>query len=76
MNLARQIRYPIIVEKSPTGYGAYSPDIPGCVAGGSSAEEAIARLQEAVILRIRSKIEVGEPLPEPSSTAWVDIPIV
>jgi predicted RNase H-like HicB family nuclease len=76
MNLARQIRYPILVERDPFGFRAYSPDLPGCFAQGSTPEEAIARLKEEILARIRSKLTGGEPLPEPSATAWVYVPLI
>lgn len=33
------MNYTVIYEATPTGYLAYVPDLPGCVAAGSSREE-------------------------------------
>ena len=38
----------VLIEKGPTSYGAYSPDVPGCYAGGQTREEVISLLQEAL----------------------------
>jgi predicted RNase H-like HicB family nuclease len=34
------MRYAVVIEKSETGYGAYVPDLPGCVAVGETVDEA------------------------------------
>jgi predicted RNase H-like HicB family nuclease len=69
----RQVRYPIIIEKGPTSYGAYSPDLPGCVAAGESIEEVKELMKQAIALHLQGMLEDGDPLPEPSATEWVDI---
>lgn len=35
----RLMRFAIDIEKGPTSYGAYVPDLPGCVAVGKTAAE-------------------------------------
>jgi predicted RNase H-like HicB family nuclease len=42
------IRYPIIIEKGATSYGAYCPDLPGCVAVGDTIEDVKRLMQEAI----------------------------
>ena len=69
----QQIRYPIIIEKGPTSYGAYSPDLPGCVAAGDTLEEVRELMKKAIEMHIRGMIEDGEALPEPSEAEWVDV---
>lgn len=71
----KQIRYPIIIEKGPTSYGAYSPDLPGCVAAGASVEEVKALMKVAIELHLQGMIEDGDPLPEPSSAEWIEVAI-
>ncbi len=71
----KQIRYPIIIEKGPTSYGAYSPDLPGCVAVGGSIEEVKALMQTAIELHLQGMIEDGDPLPEPSNAEWIEVAI-
>ncbi len=53
----------VLIEKGPTSYGAYSPDVPGCYAGGQTREEVISLLQEALQTHIDFLIETHRPLP-------------
>jgi predicted RNase H-like HicB family nuclease len=62
------MRYAIVVEKSDSNYGAYVPDLPGCVATGATVEETEKRLREAIELHLRGLREDGLPIPEPSSS--------
>ncbi|HJT77120.1 MAG TPA: type II toxin-antitoxin system HicB family antitoxin [Gemmataceae bacterium] len=62
------MRYAIVIEKGPTSYGAYVPDLPGCVAVGDSPEEVRSLIAEAIIaLHLEGMREDGDPIPEPSS---------
>jgi predicted RNase H-like HicB family nuclease len=61
-------RYPLIIEKTSTGYSAYSPDVPGCAAVGDTEDETRLSFQEALEAHFEAMREVGEPIPEPSST--------
>lgn len=63
------MKYMIVVEKSPSGYGAYVPDLPGCVAAGKTREEVLRLIKEAIELHIESLEENGEPVPQPSSVS-------
>lgn len=62
------MRYAVVIEKGPESYGAYVPDLPGCVAAGDSREEVVRLIQEAIELHIEGLREAGEPVPEPSSS--------
>jgi predicted RNase H-like HicB family nuclease len=62
------MEYVVIVEKSETSFGAYVPDLPGCVAVGETREEAIDLIREAIELHIESLRENGEPVPVPHSS--------
>jgi predicted RNase H-like HicB family nuclease len=62
-------RYAVIIEKGPTNYGAYVPDLPGCVAVADSVEELQELIREAIQLHIEAMIEDGDPVPEPTTTA-------
>ena len=58
------MRYAIVIEKGPTSYGAYVPDLPGCVAVGESVEEVRKLISEAVPLHLEGLREDGLPIPE------------
>ncbi|MDG6220350.1 MAG: type II toxin-antitoxin system HicB family antitoxin [Candidatus Thermoplasmatota archaeon] len=59
----------IVIEKSETGYSAYSPDLPGCVATGKTAEEAEKQMYEAVEMHIQGMLEDGLPIPKPNASS-------
>ncbi len=62
-------RYLIIVEQTSTGYSAYSPYLPGCVATGSSREKVEREMHDAVEFHIEGLRLAGEEIPEPRSEA-------
>lgn len=59
----------VILERGEDEFGAYVPDLPGCVAVGESKEEALRLIAEAVELHLESLREEGLPIPEPSSSS-------
>jgi predicted RNase H-like HicB family nuclease len=60
-------RYRIHIEGGPpTNYGAYSPDVLGCVAVGDTIEECIAEMRSALAAHFEVMHEYGEEIPEPS----------
>jgi len=67
-------RYPVIIERTSTGYSAYSPDVAGCAAVGDSREETLRSFQDALSAHFEAMREVGEPIPEPSASVdYVDV---
>jgi len=46
------MQYLVIVEKGPTSYGAYVPDLPGCIAAGATREAVLALVHEAIEFHI------------------------
>jgi predicted RNase H-like HicB family nuclease len=65
------MRYLVVVEQGPTSFGAYVPDLPGCVAAGETREEALALIREAIEFHIEGLRQAGESIPPPSSTSEV-----
>ena len=67
-------RYPVVIERTGTGYSAYSPDVPGCAAAGDSEEETRRNFQDALAEHFEAMREVGEPVPEPrTSVDYVEV---
>ncbi len=62
-------RYLIIIETTSTGFSAYSPDLPGCVATGCSREEIEREMRDAIEFHIEGLRAAGEQVPEPRSQA-------
>ncbi len=68
------MKYLIIIEKSETGYSAYSPDLPGCISTGTTPEETEANMKEAINFHIEGLKKEGQSVPEPSSfSAYVEV---
>ena len=59
----------IVVEKTETGYSAYSPDVPGCIATGATREEVESEMREAIGFHIEGLRADGVGLPEPHAYA-------
>lgn len=67
-------RFVIIIEHGATGYGAYSPDVPGCAVVGDSEQEVRQLLAEAIAFHLEGLRAKGELLPEPrSSTGYIEV---
>jgi predicted RNase H-like HicB family nuclease len=62
------MKYVVIVEEGERSFGAYVPDLPGCVAAAESKEEVLELIQSAIEFHIEGLREVGQPIPEPSSS--------
>ena len=68
------MRYAVVIEAGETGFGAYVPDLPGCVAAGDTREEVVRLIQEAIEFHIEGLKQDGEPIPEPtSSIEFIDV---
>ena len=61
------MRYAVIIEKGPESYGAYVPDLPGCVAAGETREVVMALIHEAIEFHIEGLKQDGSPVPQPTS---------
>lgn len=60
--------YAIVVEQAEDGgYGAWSPEVPGCVALGATVDETVAEMRVAIKLHLELLAERGEPLPLPTA---------
>lgn len=68
------MRYVIILEPTPTGFSAYSPDLDGCVAAGDDRAETVALMREAIAFHLEGLIEEGLPVPPPrSESTYVEV---
>lgn len=63
--------YVVIIEKGEAGWGAYVPDLPGCVAAADTRDDVEKLIREAIPLHIEMMQEQGLPVPEPSTAAAV-----
>lgn len=62
------MKYAVVIEKGESSYGAYVPDLPGCVAAGETRDEVLELIHEAIEIHIQGLKEDGETIPEPASS--------
>ncbi len=68
------MRYAIVVERGPTSFGAYVPDLPGCVAAAETRDEVVRLIREAIEFHLEEMQGDGLAVPEPASSAeYVEI---
>jgi predicted RNase H-like HicB family nuclease len=63
--------YAVVIERSPNNYGAWVPDLDGCVSTGKTLEEVKANIAEAITMHLEVMREHGEAIPEPSAQVAV-----
>ena len=61
------MRYAIVIERAGQNFSAYVPDLPGCVATGSTELEAEEEIRSAIAFHIEGLREAGLPVPQPES---------
>lgn len=62
------MKYAVVVEKGEISFGAYVPDLPGCIAAAETKEEVLRLIHEAIEFHVEGLREDGQPIPEPSSS--------
>jgi predicted RNase H-like HicB family nuclease len=68
-------KYLIVIEETGAGYSAYSPDLDGCVATGTTREEVEREMKEAIAFHLEGMARSGETIPEPHTySAYVEVP--
>lgn len=68
------MRYAVIVEEGETSFGAYVPDLPGCIAAAETRSEVLRLIEEAIEFHVDGLRQDGQPIPEPSSSIeYVDV---
>lgn len=61
------MRYLVVYEKGDNNYGAFVPDLPGCVAVGDTPEEVAREIREAIEFHLEAMREDGLTVPQPAS---------
>lgn len=69
------MKYAVIYEQTDTGYSAYAPDLPGCIAAGATLRETHDLMQGAIEMHLAGLREDGDPIPEPTTVAdYIAVP--
>ena len=59
------MKYNVVIEKGESSFGAFVPDLPGCVAVSETKEEILTLIQEAIEFHLESMKQEGLTIPEP-----------
>jgi predicted RNase H-like HicB family nuclease len=62
------MKYAVVIERTATGFSAYVPDLPGCIATAASMVELEQSMREAIELHLDGLREDGQPVPEPTAS--------
>ena len=65
MDRAVKFIYVVVYEQTPNNYGAYVPDLPGCVSTGDSWTEIQENVREAIAFHIEGLMMDNDPVPDP-----------
>ena len=69
------MKYAVVIERGPNGYGAHVIDLPGCVAAAATEGEVRALIREAVAFHVEALREHGQAVPAPSTLVeYVEVP--
>jgi predicted RNase H-like HicB family nuclease len=63
------MRYTVVIEEGDKSFGAYVPDLPGCVAAAETRAEVVKLIHEAIEGHLQVLRDEGMPIPPPRSTA-------
>jgi predicted RNase H-like HicB family nuclease len=63
--------YAVVFGQTRTGWSAHVPDLPGLAAVGDTYEETEQLMREALEMHLRSMLEDGDPIPEPTRLAGI-----
>jgi predicted RNase H-like HicB family nuclease len=73
--MSKLMKYLVIIEKTKTGYSAFSPDLPGCIAAGSSREEVEKNMKEAIAFHLEGMSQECLEVPESHSfSTYLEVP--
>ncbi len=64
-----------VIEKTKTGYSAYSPDLDGCLAAGETRSEVERLMKRAIRFHLGEMQAAGLAIPKPTTQAkYVEVP--
>lgn len=68
------MRYMVVIEEGENSFGAYVPDLPGCIAVGETEEEVKLLIQEGIEFHLEDLQESGAEIPKPlSKSEYVEV---
>ena len=73
ISVVAMTKYVVLFERSSTGYGAYVPDLPGCVATGRTLQDTRRRMAKAIEMHLAAMKQDGDEIPTPSHFELVEV---
>ena len=61
-----KLTYAVVIEQTPNNYGAYAPDVPGCISTAETPDEMLANISEALAFHVDGLVRSGDPVPVPA----------
>lgn len=61
-----KLTYAVVIEQTPNDYGAYAPDVPGCISTAATPDEMLANIRDALAFHIDGLVRSGDPVPAPA----------
>ncbi len=68
-------RFSVVIEKDQDGYFAFCPELQGCYTQGTSHEEALENIKDAIRLHVEDRIEAGEDIPQAESVSLTSLEV-
>jgi predicted RNase H-like HicB family nuclease len=69
------MKYLVIIEETKNGFSAFSPDLQGCIATGTSKEEVEKNMKEAIAFHLEGMDSEGLEVPQPHSfSTYLEVP--
>lgn len=66
------VHFPAVIDRDSDGYSVSFPDLPGCVSGGDTLQQAARNAEEALSLHLLGTVEDGDTIPAPSDLDAVE----
>ena len=71
----KNYRFSVVLEKDQDGYFAYCPELQGCYTQGTTYEEAIANLKDAIRLHLEDRLEAGDDISQSESVSLTSLEV-
>ena len=71
----KSYKFSVVIEKDSDGYFAFVPELQGCYSQGTTYEETIENISDAIRLHIEERLQVGESIDSPESISLTSLEV-
>jgi len=71
----KSYKFSVVIEKDSDGYFAFVPELQGCYSQGTTYEEAIENISDAIRLHIEERLQAGESIDSPESISLTSLEV-